>query len=94
MCEHLTNLETELHQAGIPETFRGQAWSRNCREWVYFNCYLDLASIRARLHLPACVADHVNEDEKSGRERGFVCQEHHDAIMGVPDPSPTYPTVE
>ena len=93
-CEHLRQLEAELQFGGIPETFRGQAWSRNCREWVYFTCYLDLPAIRARLKLPPCVVDHVNDDPRSGLERGLVCEEHHDGIMGLPKASPRkYPTV-
>lgn len=32
--EHLQQLETEILAAGLQETFRGQAWSQNCREWV------------------------------------------------------------
>lgn len=94
MCEHLTQLERELQSCGIAETFRGQAWSSNCREWVYFTCYLDLAVIRERLALPPCVIDHVNDDPKSGLERGFVCWEHKDGIMGMPEPSTQYPTVK
>ena len=93
MCEHLRQLEEELIGRGIAVTFRGQAWSRNCREWVYFSCYLDLAAVRARLALPACVVDHVNADPKSGEERGFVCTEHHDAVMGMPQPSRRHPTI-
>ena len=34
-CEHLIELERAIIAAGIRETSRGQAWSRNCREWVY-----------------------------------------------------------
>jgi hypothetical protein len=93
MCEHLQQLEAELTSRGIPITFRGQAWSHNCREWVYFTCYLDLSAIRARLKFAPCIVDHTNDDPKSGREKGFVCQEHHDGIIGMPDPSQGYPTI-
>jgi hypothetical protein len=86
LCEHLRELETELKRAGIIETFRGQAWSHNCREWVYFDCHLDLPAIRARMSLAPCVADHANTDPHSGTERGLVCTEHHDAIMGSLEP--------
>ena len=48
VCEHLRQLEDELIAAGVREKFRGRAWSRNCREWVYFDCYLDRDSIRQR----------------------------------------------
>ena len=93
ICEHLKQFEEELIARGIPETFRGQAWSHNCREWVYFQCYIDLATVRARMDFAACVVDHINDDPKSGREQGFVCALHHDAIMGRPDESRDFPTI-
>jgi hypothetical protein len=94
MCEHLIELDRELQARGIACTFRGAAWSRNCREWAYYTCYLDLASVRQRLNLPACIVDHINTDSHTGREQGFVCTEHHDAIMGMPDPSTQWPTIQ
>jgi hypothetical protein len=93
MCEHLREFEAELMAQGIPLLFRGQAWSSNCREWAYFKCYIDLAAVRARLRFATCIIDHVNADPKSGEERGFVCTEHHDAVMGMPQPSTQYPTI-
>ena len=45
-CEHLRALEQALRDAGFEPTFRGQAWSENCREWVYFDCYLPAKLIR------------------------------------------------
>lgn len=93
MCEHLKSLEAELISRGIRETYRGQPWTKTCREWAYFECYLDVDAIRKRLALPACVVEHVNDDPKSGRERGLVCTIDHDAIMGMPDESARYPTI-
>jgi hypothetical protein len=93
ICEHLRQLEAELTARGIPLTFRGQAWSSNCREWVYFTCYLDLAAVRARLALPDFVVDHANDDPRSGVERGFVCSLDHDAVIGMHQPSAAYPTI-
>ncbi|MHC4176750.1 MAG: hypothetical protein ACYSWU_04545 [Planctomycetota bacterium] len=69
--------------AGFRETFRGQAWSRNCREWVYFDCLLDRPVIRDQMDLPNCVVEHSNDDSKSGRESGFVCEHCRDAVMGL-----------
>ena len=58
VCEHLAALEAAILRAGVPETFRGQAWSQNCREWVYFACVLDRAALRvAQLDLEHVVAD-------------------------------------
>ena len=83
VCKHLHQLERELIEQGIKETFRGQAWSKNCREWVYFDCYLNLSAIRQRIAFDDCVIDHTHLGTHDGQESGFVCQVCHDAIMGV-----------
>lgn len=82
-CKHLQSLEAGLLAAGIKETFRGQAWSNNCREWVYFDCLLDLKALRRNYNLPEFVISHVNNDPRSGLEAGFVCQECKDGIIGL-----------
>lgn len=81
-CEHLMELEQAIIQAGIKETFRGRAWSHNCREWVYFDCFLPLERIRQTFNLAPCVQEHQLLDTYDGQEAGFVCLEHHDGIMG------------
>jgi len=83
VCEHLQQLEQELLQSGVKETYRGQAWSHNCREWVYFHCVLDLAALRERMQFDACVEDHEHRGTHDGSEAGFVCKQCHDGIMGV-----------
>jgi hypothetical protein len=83
VCEHLATLEQALLAAAIPITFRGQAWSANCREWVYFACYLDRPALRARFAFAPCVADHEHRGTHDGMEAGFVCNACHDAVMGV-----------
>jgi hypothetical protein len=83
ICEHLRPLEDAIRAAGIAETFRGQPWTTNCREWVYFDCYLEVEKIRQQFDLSACVVDHLNDDPKSGRESGVVCTECHDGIVGL-----------
>jgi hypothetical protein len=82
VCEHLSALERELIAAGIAETFRGQAWSENCREWVYFKCVLGLEALRARLTFASCVEDHLHCGTHDGAEAGFVCSACKDAVMG------------
>lgn len=82
-CTHLIDLEREVLAKGIPELSRGQAWSWNCREWVYFQCYFERPSIRKRFNLTECVIDHQHRGTHDGAEAGFVCTEHHDGIMGV-----------
>jgi hypothetical protein len=83
VCQHLAELERQLLAAGVDVTFRGKAWTQNCREWAYFNCWLDRRSIRARLKLDPCVVDHDNDDLRSGRESGLVCSVCHDGVIGV-----------
>ncbi len=83
MCEHLATLDTELKEKKIKETFRGQAWSDNAREWVYYDCILNLEKIRRRYNFPDFVKNHVNNDNKSGMEAGFYCDLCKDAIMGL-----------
>jgi len=81
-CKHLKSLEQAILARGIRETFRGQAWSRNCREWVYFDCFIDTAAVRRSFDLPACVIEHLHSGAHDGRERGFFCEECHDGVMG------------
>jgi len=83
VCEHLRPLELALIAAGFRETYRGSPWSRNCREWVYYDCVLTLPELRKRFLLSSCVSDHVHRGTHDGTEAGFVCDEHHDAVMGV-----------
>jgi hypothetical protein len=83
VCEHLSALEQDLLAHGVKETFRGEAWSRNCREWVYFACRLDLAALRARFDFASCVVDHMHRGTHDGAEAGFVCNQCWDAIMGA-----------
>lgn len=83
VCEHLAELELSLLASGIPETFRGQAWTSGCREWVYFACYLDLAALRRRMTFASCVQDHEHLGTHDGQEAGLVCTLCHDAVMGV-----------
>lgn len=83
MCEHLIALENELKSRRVKETYRGQPWSKNCREWVYFDCVFDLDKVRTRLALPLFILSHVNDDNKSGLEAGFVCDQCKDAVIGI-----------
>src|SRR5437764_486899 len=92
LCEHLHLVEQAMAAAGIRETFRGRAWSDNCREWVYFDCYLELAAIRKQFAMAACVEDHIHRGTHDGSERGLVCHEHWDAVMGVYEAQPSTPT--
>lgn len=85
-CEHLRSLEEAIIASGIQETFRGQAWSKNCREWVYFDCYIDLVSVREHFTFADCVKEHSHRGTHDGRESGFECSLCHDGIMGAYEP--------
>ena len=82
-CTHVRWLEEALTKAGFPETFRGAAWSANCREWVYFDVRLDIPRIVREFAIPDCVEVHENSDPRSGLEEGLVCRTCKDAVMGV-----------
>lgn len=84
VCQHLAALEAALIAAGVRETARGAVWSQNCREWVYFDVVLDVEALAQRFKFAPCVQVHENLDQRSGLERGLVCWECKDAIMGVP----------
>jgi hypothetical protein len=85
-CEHLRALEEAIVAGGIQETFRGQPWSNNCREWVYFNCYIDAAAVRQHFSLAECVQDHSHRGTHDGQESGFVCSQCWDGIIGAYEP--------
>jgi hypothetical protein len=91
VCEHLHALETALLERNIPVTFRGQAWSENCREWVYFGCFIDPEATREKFSLPDFVKAHSHRGTHDGQESGFVCLRCHDAIIGFLDPVPGKP---
>lgn len=82
VCEHLEALERALLGAGVRETSRGQAWSKSCREWVYFDCLLDLEACRRRFDLADCVEAHLHRGTHDGSEAGLTCSIHRDGVMG------------
>lgn len=90
LCSCLAPLEREILNSGAKETSRGQAWSKNCREWVYFDLVFDTEALTSRVSFPPSVTTHENTDPRSGLERGLVCTEHHDAIMGRISGAPRY----
>ena len=44
---------------------------------------LDVESLKSRFHLPAFVVVHSHRGTHDGAEHGLVCQQDHDALMGV-----------
>jgi hypothetical protein len=81
VCEHLRELEEALIDSGMEITYRGQAWEK-AREWVYFDCVIDLSSCRKKFSLPDFVKDHIHRGTHDGTEQGFYCQKCKDGIMG------------
>lgn len=84
-CPHLYPLEKELLDAGFRITFRGQAWSENCREWVYFDClFSDLPATMQRLSMDSNVVKiHDHYGTHDGQEYGLICDKCQDGIMGL-----------
>jgi hypothetical protein len=85
-CVHLRPIEDWLLADGARVVFRGQAWSRASREWVYVDRALEPTELRQRFALAPCVVEHRNDDPRSGRERGLYCTACHDAVMGEASP--------
>jgi hypothetical protein len=97
VCEHLKDVEAAMLAQNLRATFRGQAWSNNCREWVYFDAWLDNAAIRSSFTLAPCVQDHSHRGTHDGQESGLVCETCHDALMGYLQPvagKPSFPGVK
>ena len=95
VCEHLSAVETALLDAGIPVTTRGQTWSYNCREWVYFDAWLDTRRIHAEFGLPDFIREHTHRGTHDGQEHGLVCTRCNDAVMGLLEPErgmPVFPS--
>ena len=82
VCEHLEPLRQHLIERGVTVTSAGQAWSSNCRMWIYFDTVLDPAALREQFALPDFVTAHSHRGTHEGSEQGLVCNVHHDALMG------------
>lgn len=94
VCKHLSGVETAITACGIGVVFRGQPWSEHCREWVYFDAYLDTDAIRNVFALNDCIIDHTHLGTHDGQEHGLVCERCDDALMGLPRPAdgkPSFP---
>lgn len=83
ICDHLRSIEDHIKSKGFQETFRGKAWSGNCRTWVYFEVVLDCEALIKRFGFLECVKVHEHIGTHSGTEMGLVCEIHQDGIMGL-----------
>ena len=84
VCDHLKKFEDELIRRKIKETYRGKPWTKNCREWIYFDCiFVDLEQTMNRLGLDKNIIQiHSLLGTHEGQEHGLYCTKCHDAIMG------------
>jgi hypothetical protein len=82
MCEHLMELDNYIKNKGIKEIFRGKAWSKNCNEWVYYDCIIDIEKIKEKIKFNDCVTIHEYYEMKMSNELGFYCNKCKDGIMG------------
>jgi hypothetical protein len=83
VCEHLRPVAEYLVNRGAKVTYAGPAWSRNCRVWLYFDIVLDCEGLVKQFALPATITIHDHRGTHDGAERGLVCAECHDAVMGI-----------
>jgi len=86
ICELLRPLEEGLIEAGIHETDRGKVWGNDCREWVYFDCFIDTEAVANRLPLPPRVTVHAHRGAHDGQERGFICSQCRVGVIGAYEP--------
>jgi hypothetical protein len=82
VCSHLTPLVDDLRRQGARVASVGQPWSERCHVWVFFDAVLDAEALKKRLALPDCVEVHDHRGTHDGAERGLVCREHDDGVMG------------
>lgn len=47
------------------------------------DCVLDVEKLKSRSNFTPCVTISRNDDQRSGRESGFYCEQCHDAVMGL-----------
>src|SRR5262245_52763718 len=66
VCDHLRAVEDYLVSVGRAITGSGQAWSSNCRFWVYFDAVLDCEALIKKFALAGCIGIHQNDDPHSG----------------------------
>jgi len=90
LCEHLAGALQYILDQGAQISSCGQAWSKNCHIWVYFDTLLDCGALIKGLALDPCVRIHDHRGTHEGSERGLKCTVHHDALMG-PHPSNASP---
>ncbi len=83
VCPHLIPVAEYLLAHGAKITYVGQAWSSNCRLWVYYDVVLDCEALIRRFELPPLVKMHEHKGAHEGSECGLYCEEHHDGLMGV-----------
>jgi hypothetical protein len=82
ICAHLAPVQRALMADGANIQYCGQPWSSNCHIWVYFDRVLDCEGLMIAHALHAWVEIHDHRGTHDGSERGLVCREHHDGLMG------------
>jgi hypothetical protein len=50
MCTHLKSLEDLSDELKILlEVYRGQVWTKNCREWIYYDAVLNPQKLKEEI---------------------------------------------
>ena len=84
ICQHLRPVFDYIRSQNLHILDVCTPWSRNCRNWVYFeNIVLDPESLKRRFGLPEFVVPHVHKGTVDGAEQGLVCSIDHDGLMGL-----------
>jgi len=85
LCEHLRRVEDYVVALGIAPAREiqdpGCRFSKD-RIFVYYDAFLDIASLRQKLQLDPCVEISEWDDPRGSDGRGFVCTAHQDSIAG------------
>ena len=71
-----------FHNQRIPITYFGKAWGGCVNNWIYFDTYFDIETLKKDFQLDSNMDVHENLDPKSGMERGFVDVITGEGIMG------------
>jgi hypothetical protein len=79
----LEALDNYVRNKNVKELFRGNAWSKNCREWVYYDCVLNVKKLKEKFSFNNCVIIREYNDIKVANELGFFCNRSKMALWDL-----------
>ena len=78
----LQEILNHLIDDGYKITFEGKAWSNTRASWIYFNTRLNTDNLINRFDPKKELILHLNDDPRSGREKGLIDKSTGEGIMG------------